>query len=214
MKLHDMRKEFGSQLDEELELPESPFETFQLWFQEARKLYRDDANCFVLSTANAQGTPSSRVVLLIDFSEKGLSFFTNYTSVKAKNIQENPEVACLFYWSTLEKQIRIKARAKVLSKKDSETYFHERPRNSQIAAWASKQSKQIESKRELVKQFLDYKEEFKEKEKIPYPEFWGGYLLVPEEFEFWQGGLYRLHDRIVYTKKEGSKSWQQSRLSP
>lgn len=214
MKLHDMRKEFGSQLDDELELPENPFETFKLWFQEARKLYKEDANCFVLSTSNADGWPSSRVLLLKDLSEKGLSFFTNYGSLKAKSLEENPKASCLFYWSTLEKQVRIQGAVKKLSKKDSETYFHKRPRNSQIAAWASKQSEKIESKKELIDCFLHYKKKFENHEKIPLPGFWGGYLLIPQRFEFWQGGLYRLHDRIAYEKKGKTSSWSQVRLSP
>lgn len=214
MELHDMRKEFSNQLDDQLELPENPFKAFKYWFGEAKKLYKEDANCFVLSSSDKTKNVSSRVVLLKSFDDKSLTFFTNYNSRKASDIEETPKVSCLFYWSSMEKQIRIEATAKKLSAKESEAYFSSRPRNSQISAWASRQSEEIPSKRSLIDKFLEYKKQFSGKENIPCPDFWGGYELVPYRFEFWQGGLYRLHDRLLYTKKGKSSAWSQTRLSP
>ena len=213
MELHDMRKEFGSQLDYELDLPDNPFHAFKQWFEEAKKLYKEEANCFVLSSANRAGEVNSRILLLKNFNEKTLTFFTNYASQKAEEIEENPQVSCLFYWSSMEKQIRISGTVKKSTKKASEKYFAMRPRNSQIAAWASKQSSEIKSKRELIENYISYKKDYSKKEKIPYPEFWGGYDITPTSFEFWQGGLYRLHDRLKYTL-EGKSKWVQTRLSP
>ena len=213
MELHDMRKEFGSQLDYELNLPKNPFEAFKQWFEEAEKLYKEEANCFVLSTVNRLGKVNSRILLLKNFNNKNLTFFTNYKSQKAKEIDENPQVSCLFYWSSMEKQIRISGTAKKSPQETSKKYFSMRPRNSQIAAWASKQSKEIKSKKNLIETYISYKKDYSKKEKIPYPDFWGGYDIIPKSFEFWQGGLYRLHDRIKY-KLEKNSQWKQTRLSP
>ena len=214
MKLHNMRKEFGNQLDYQLELPENPFDAFKMWFNEAQKFYKEEANCFVLSSSNQSGIVSSRVVLMKGFSEKSLTFFTNYDSQKAKEIEENPNVSILFYWSALEKQIRIQAKANKTDLETSQRYFSSRPRNSQLSAWTSKQSSRISGKKELIKSFNTHKENFKELKTIPCPENWGGYSLEPTSFEFWLGGLYRLHDRVQYDYKREANLWTQKRLSP
>lgn len=211
-KLHNMRKEFGNYLESELNLPPNPFSVFKIWFEEAKKHYVKEANSFVLSTVSAKNSANSRVILLKDFDDKSFTFFTNYKSTKAQEIENNPMVSCNFYWPSLEKQIIIKAKAKKISYERSNTYFKSRPKNSQIAAWASTQSQEIKSKKELILKFLGYKKQFAN-QHIECPEFWGGYDLTPLCFEFWQGGQHRLHDRIIY-QLNSDKSWQQSRLSP
>ena len=191
------------------DLKESPITLFQLWLSKAIA-YSNDANAFVLSTVNSKGAPSSRVLLLRDVSEKGFSFFTNYNSRKSQEIEVNPNVCMNFFWPDMERQVRIKGLIIRLSEQDSDDYFKSRPYESRIGAWSSPQSQVIKSREVLEKKNKELKKKYPN--EVPRPENWGGYFIIPNEIEFWQGRASRLHDRFLY-KKEG-KSWMINRLAP
>ncbi len=205
-----LRREFDfDSLDKE-DLPENPLDFFNSWLEKALKENIKDANAFVLSTAHKDEI-DSRVVLLRDAYEEGLEFYTNYGSKKGKDILSNKNVALNFFWADFDRQIRIKAQLEVLSEKLSDRYFSSRPRESQIGAWASLQSQELDDRKSLEERYQHYKEKF-EGEKVPRPAFWGGYLAKPFYYEFWQGRKSRLHDRFCYVKKE--KVWLIKRLYP
>jgi pyridoxamine 5'-phosphate oxidase len=170
-----------------------------------------DATAMLLSTADAGGQPTSRVVLLKAFDEDGFVFYTNYESKKAADIAENPRVSLHFFWPDLERQLIITGTAEKISREESEEYFKSRPEDSKLGAWASKQSSVINDRRALEAQFAEAEERFRGRE-IPCPEFWGGYRVTPNNFEFWQGRASRLHDRICY-ERDG-EGWNIVRLSP
>lgn len=188
-----------------------PISQFSVWMNEAIESNLLEPNAMILSTANKNGIPSARTVLLKGFDEKGFVFFTNYMSAKAKDLGENPNTALLFLWLELERQIRITGKVEKLSNEESEKYFSSRPRESQLGAWASKQSSVIANRKVLEEQYEDMKRKFDGKE-IPLPPFWGGYRVNPQRIEFWQGRESRLHDRICYTLDAGK--WKIERLSP
>jgi pyridoxamine 5'-phosphate oxidase len=189
----------------------NPFIQFLQWFNELMKSGVKEPNAMVLATASADGIPSVRTVLLKKFSDEGFVFFTNYESHKAKDLAENPKAELLFSWQELERQVRIKGSVEKISTEESAEYFHSRPTDSQIGAWASKQSSVIPGRKFLEEKFEEMAEKYREGE-IPLPPFWGGYILKPVEFEFWQGRESRLHDRICYRKKD--RVWEIVRLSP
>jgi pyridoxamine 5'-phosphate oxidase len=164
-----------------------------------------------LATVDPEGMPSIRTILLKELDEHGFVFFTNYNSRKANDLLQNPKGSILFYWKELERQVRIEGVIEKISIEKSEEYFHTRPRDSQIAAWVSKQSEKIPDRDHLDKKFNEYTAKFGNRE-IPLPQFWGGYRLIPNYFEFWQGMENRLHDRICYRKKD--KNWDIFRLAP
>ena len=164
----------------------------------------------VLSTFN-DNSINSRTVLLKDISNEGFIFFTNYTSRKGDDIQKNNNVSSVFLWKKIERQVVIKGIASKIKTKDSVEYFNSRPRKSKIAAWASKQSSKLEDSKDLIKRFKYFENKFKN-EDIPYPDFWGGYLIKPISIEFWQGRSSRMHDRILY--KKNSKNWELCKLYP
>ena len=153
-----------------------------------------------LATSSKEGKPSVRMVLLKKYDENGFEFFTNYESRKGKDLKENPYACLLFYWDKLERQVRIEGRVEKVSKKESEDYFNTRPFKSRLGAWASHQSTVIDSRAVVIKEFVKYLMKFGSK-NIPLPPYWGGYRLIPDIFEFWQGVTNRLHDRIVYVKR-------------
>lgn len=189
-----------------------PFKLFKKWLSEARKSNNPEPNAMSLSTATPRGIPSSRMVLLKVFDRSGFSFFTNYESRKAHEINNNKYASLLFYWGELERQIRIEGQLTRLTRKENEKYFSQRPRGSQLAAWASAQSSPLKSRNELTSRLTSMSEAFPEPKKIPCPPFWGGYKLEPESFEFWQGKPNRLHERLLFTfTKEG---WESSILAP
>lgn len=193
--------------------PENPLVFFEQWFEQTRQTPEiAEPNGFVLSTVNANGRPRSRTVLLKYFDEDGFVFFTNYGSQKAKDIAENNGVSVCFPWYVLERQIMIEGRAEKISTAESLKYFASRPRDSQIGAWVSEQSQAISSRALLMDKVKQLTQHFTDKD-VPLPQFWGGYRIRPERFEFWQGQPNRLHDRIEYTL-EHSGSWQRQRLSP
>lgn len=193
------------------ELHADPIEQFKLWIDEAKKAEILELNAMTLSTVSAQGKPSSRVVLLKGIEEDGIVFYTNYESDKAIEIDGNNKVAICFLWKEIQRQVRIEGVATKVSKEQSKNYFQSRPKASQIGAWASEQSKVIESRKvlELKKEYLE--EEYENSDVLPLPSFWGGYKITIESMEFWQGRKSRLHDRFRYQKKKSS--WKIDRLS-
>jgi len=211
LKIESIRREYGREKLSEENLKADPFDQFSLWLEQALKAEIADANAMSLATADNEGRPSSRIVLLKGFSREGFRFFTNYNSRKAKELDENSHAALCFFWPVLERQVRIEGTAVKISRKESVMYFRQRPRNSKLGAWASEQSTTVESRDELEASFKKAEKKFAGKE-IPTPDFWGGYLLQPSCIEFWQGREGRLHDRIRF-KKDG-ESWEFQRLAP
>ena len=207
----DIRKDYKLRSFAEDEAAENPFEQFTNWFKEAVESNIDEVNAMTLATVNAEGKPSARIVLLKGMSEKGYEFYTNYESDKAQEIAGNNNVAIVFFWKELERQIRIEGTVKKAPDNVSDTYFNSRPEESRIGAWSSPQSKTIASREILVENVNATKVKFAG-EKITRPSFWGGYIVEPVLFEFWQGRSNRLHDRIEYVKKEDQ--WIRRRLAP
>ena len=191
----------------------NPLDQFSIWYQEAIKNNNiTDASAFSLATTNAKGHPSVRTVLLRFFDSSGFVFFTNYTSQKSNDINSNSQVSMLFPWLALERQIRISGQSKKISRDLSEAYFLSRPRESQISAWSSHQSTSIASRTLLEEQHDSMHDRFIGK-PIPLPQNWGGYVIKPHSYEFWQGRRNRLHDRFLYSKSN-KDSWSIERLSP
>jgi pyridoxamine 5'-phosphate oxidase len=192
------------------ELNKNPFKQFEIWLKQAEDLGVMEPTAMSLATSDGSNV-SIRTVLLKFFNEQGFVFFTNYGSKKAKQIEINPHAALLFPWLALERQVKISGYVEKITKIDSVKYFMTRPKGSQLGAWASQQSSHVSSRQLLLSQFESMKEKF-QKGDVPLPDFWGGYRIVPESIEFWQGRENRLHDRFVY-EKEGN-DWLISRLAP
>lgn len=211
MNYADLRIEYISKEFDIKDADKNPFTQFENWFAEIMEIAAEDANAFALSTCSADGKPSSRIILLKGVDDKGFVFYTNYLGKKSKELEKNPNGAMLFFYKELHRQIRIEGRIEKVSRKESEEYFHSRPYESQLGAWASEQSSKLKDRKELENNFDKYSKEFEGKE-IPLPDFWGGFRLIPDYFEFWQGRESRLHDRISYEKK--NNEWLLSRLSP
>lgn len=205
------RSATGFALDRE-DLDDDPVVQFEGWFKYACETVALDPNAVALSTVDGEGRPSCRTVLLKSFDENGFVFYTNYESNKARHIEVNPNVSMLFFWSDSARQVRIRGRAERMSAAETLKYFVSRPRGSQIGAWVSAQSSVISSRSLLETKFQEIKTKFKNKE-VPLPSFWGGYRVVPEVFEFWQGRRNRLHDRFQYTRQNDG-SWAIERLAP
>jgi len=190
-----------------------PFDQFERWYSEVIENKIDSYNSMAVATVDASGMPSVRFILLKGFDRDGFVFYTNYTSEKAKELHHNPRACLAFYWKEIEKQVRIWGRVEKVSRKESEEYFHSRPHGSQLGAWASRQSSIIPDRSVLENRFEALRQKYTEVDgKVPLPDFWGGYRVIPEAFEFWQGRPSRLHDRIRYTKK--GNSWEIVRLAP
>lgn len=200
--------DFGS-LDEN-KIPKNPIALFQNWFQEAMDKKLIEANAFTLSTTDGVEV-NSRILLCRNIGEEGLSFYTNYNSKKASHMNINSNVAVNFFWPDLQRQLRIQGRVEKLSKDESDNYFASRPRLSQIGAWASAQSQTLDQRQTLEELVKEYEQKF-EGTEIPRPDHWGGYLVRPNYFEFWQGRPSRLHDRISYEKE--NENWKIQRLNP
>ena len=210
MKIADLRREYALRELSEADVDPDPIKQFGLWFKEARDCNIEDANAMSLATADRQGKPSCRIVLIKGFDEKGFVFFTNYQSQKGKDLEGNPVAALMFYWHALERQVRIDGRVEKISDIESEDYSNSRPEGSKIGAWSSPQS-QLVSRTELLDNQRDFQQKYAG-QQIPRPPFWGGYVVKPEMIEFWQGRPNRLHDRIVYQKT--GNSWTIQRLAP
>ena len=214
--VHDLsthRREYSGEGLWEDSAPADPFDQFGRWMTEALEsgaIYEPTA--MTLATASPHGRPSLRVVLLKGVDHGGFVFFTNYESDKARDLEANPGAALLFYWDRLHRQVRVRGTVSRVSVEESRAYFESRPRESRIAAWASKQSAPLESRAQLEEAFARYEREFEGREQIELPPFWGGYRLAPEAFEFWQGRESRLHDRLQYTR--AGDSWKIERLAP
>jgi pyridoxamine 5'-phosphate oxidase len=206
-----LRREYRSDKLSEEYVHVNPFDQFVKWFHEVLKARLREPNAMVLATADKKNKPSARIVLMKDIDEDGITFFTNYKSKKGKELSENPIASLLFFWTEFERQVRIEGRVKKLNKSESELYFNTRPFKSRISALASAQSKKIIDRAFLEKKFKDLKLKFSD-EKVPMPDNWGGYKLIPNYFEFWQGREDRLHDRICYKKQRAN--WKIFRLAP
>ena len=193
------------------DLVESPVKMFRIWFEQIEGIHPFESTATTLSTSNNNGKPSSRVVLLKQYDDKGFIFYTNYESKKGQEIEQNPHASLNFYWPSMERQVRINGKLRKVSRSRSEKYFHSRPLRSQISAIASNQSDVIENREELKNKFEELEKQFKGKE-VPLPDNWGGYRLEHRRVEFWQGRRDRLHDRFVYTQH--GTTWQIDRLAP
>lgn len=208
----ELRKDYRNAELSEADIAEDPIVQFAHWFEQALQAKLPEPNAMTLATADAKGKPSARMVLLKDFDVNGFVFFTNYNSHKASDLDENPFAAIVFYWHELERQVRIEGKVKRISEKDSDAYFHSRPLESRLGAWASPQSKKIESRAVVEKSFEALLEKYKDIDP-PRPPHWGGYVIKPERIEFWQGRPGRLHDRIIF-KKSKRGTWKTARLAP
>ena len=196
----------------EADVVPDPVAQFRAWFEEALAANLHEPNAMTLATATPDGRPSARVVLLKGFDERGFVFYTNYKGRKARELEANPYAALGFYWGELERQVRIEGRVNRLSEEESDAYSASRPRGSRLGAWASEQSRPVES-REVLEARLRALEKEYEGRDIPRPPFWGGYRVEPEAVEFWQGRENRLHDRLVY-RRLGDGGWEIERLQP
>jgi pyridoxamine 5'-phosphate oxidase len=208
--LKDLRKQYDRFTLNESNILENPFQQFKLWLSEAIKNEESEPNAMMLSTMDKELQPHSRMVLLKELTDEGFIFFTNYKGNKGMQILHHSKVALLFFWPVLERQVRITGNAEKISEQDSDEYFKMRPLLSQISAWASPQSREIPSRDFLDRQFEHYQHQFGT--EVPRPPFWGGFLVRPKTFEFWQGRPDRMHDRLLFTKI--NQEWKISRLAP
>lgn len=211
MNIEDYRREYTRDGLDRAALPDDPLAFFDQWFRQATEAGVVEPNAMVLATVGEGGQPSQRTVLLKAFDRDGLVFFTNYTSRKSREIEANPRVCLLFPWIGLERQLIVEGRCERIPAARSLRYFLSRPRGSQIGAWVSQQSSVISSRKILEMKFEEMKRKFGEG-KVPLPDFWGGYRVQPERYEFWQGRPNRLHDRFEY--RLSGDLWLISRLSP
>lgn len=212
MDLSDLRQSYTKGSFSESDLLDSPFEQFEKWFREAQQCELEEPNAMCLATADGNGLPSTRVVLLKGFSEQGLTFYTNYESRKAAQLEANPQAAANFLWLPLQRQVNVIGRVERVSKAESLKYFLSRPFGSQLGAWASPQSQVITS-RSILEMKLDQMKRKFAQGKVPLPDNWGGYRIIPESFEFWQGRASRLHDRFMY-QRDVEGQWVAERLAP
>jgi pyridoxamine 5'-phosphate oxidase len=212
MSIADIRREYSRARLDEANVSRDPMVEFSRWFAEALEAQVPDPNAMTLATATPEGEPSARIVLLKGFDERGFVFFTDYRSRKGAELEANPLVALVFYWAELDRQIRITGGVSLTSREESEAYFKTRPLGSRLGAWVSHQSQVIPSRRVLEQGLREVEGRFPGGE-VPLPPYWGGYRVVPDTIEFWQGRESRLHDRIRYVREEG-REWRVERLSP
>lgn len=210
-RIEQLRREYAREELLEENVKKNPVEQFSAWFDQALLSEVVEPNAMSLATADGDGNPSVRIVLLKGFSHKGFRFFSNYKSRKGRELNENPKASLCFFWPELERQVRLEGDVEKISRGESEEYFQKRPRLSQIGAWASNQSEEVSSREKLEERFQKLQQKF-EDQHIPVPEYWGGYLLKPSSIEFWQGRRGRLHDRLIYVYE--SKAWTIKRLAP
>ena len=211
-KIKLLKVDTGTNPLDEKTFSKSPFVQFEKWINDAFNYGIAEPNAMTLATSDKNGWPDARIVLLRDYNSKGFSFFTNYLSIKGKEIRHNKMVCLNFYWPGLVRQIRIKGTVGKVSERASNDYFNSRPRESQISAWASYQSEKLSSLSELMERYSAYELKFKGK-KVERPPHWGGFILSPVYLEFWQGQANRLHNRIIYEKSKQGK-WIMGRLNP
>ncbi len=192
----------------------NPLRQFDAWLQEALAAKADEPTAMTVSTCDLQGKPSARVVLLKELSAEGFVFYTNYQSRKGQQLAQNPYAAITFFWPVLERQVRIEGVVKQVSGEISDAYFQSRPKGSQIGAWASPQSQEINGREVLETLEQEMQQKFIADEVLPRPAHWGGYVVIPERLEFWQGRPNRLHDRLEYVKDQNGTDWKIKRLAP
>ncbi len=207
-----LRREYARARLDERDVSHDPIVEFARWFAQAQEAQLPESNAMTLATATADGAPSARIVLLKAFDERGFVFFTDYRSRKGAELEANPRAALVFYWGELERQVRISGEVTLTSVEESERYFRSRPLGSRLGAWASHQSQVIAGRAALEKDLQEMGARYADGD-VPLPPHWGGYRVVPDEIEFWQGRENRLHDRILYVL-EGGRSWRVERLSP
>lgn len=212
MDLDKMRREYLQGGLSRSQLHDSPFEQFRLWYRQTTELDLCDPTAMVLATVDATGQPHQRTVLLKYLDARGLVFFTNYASAKAREIDQHAGVCLHFPWHAVERQVIVQGKAVKIAAQESGAYFRSRPRESQIAAWASRQSQPLASRELLQSRYETLKERFGE-DPVPAPDFWGGFRVVPHRFEFWQGRANRLHDRFEYCLTN-EQTWEIERLAP
>ena len=209
----DLRREYARARLDEADVSHDPLVEFARWFAEAQEAQVPDANAMTLATATADGSPSARVVLLKAFDERGFVFFTDYRSRKGAELEANPRAALVFYWAELDRQVRITGGVALTTREESERYFRSRPLGSRLGAWASHQSRVIPGRAALEADLREVEARFEDGD-VPLPAHWGGYRVVPDAIEFWQGRESRLHDRIRYVREGGGRGWRVERLSP
>lgn len=210
-KIQDIRRNYKQKSLDVKDVKLCPFDQFDSWFNEMMKSDLLEPTAFILATADKNSKPSARALLMKGYDGGGFYFYTNYESRKGKELAENNQASMLFFWPELERQIRIEGKVKKVSEEESFSYFKSRPFKSKVGAWASNQSTVIESRMTIVKKFFQYLIKFHSKD-IPLPPYWGGYKLVPDRFEYWQGRENRLHDRVSYRLEKDT--WIIERLSP
>ncbi len=210
MNLHDIRQDYSSQSLNEEDCTAQPLEQFQRWLSEAIQAKVNEPTAMNLATVGDNGRPQARIVLLKEVAAEGLVFFSNYQSRKGRAMVHNPYAAVTFFWPELERQVRIEGIVQQLNNTDSDAYFKTRPYTSRIGAWASQQSEVISSKLELMTRATKFAAKYLL--AVPRPPYWGGYVLIPDQFEFWQGRPSRLHDRIQYIWQ--NDNWIRQRLAP
>lgn len=208
--IQEIRREYTKNSLTVKNVNKNPFKQFEKWFAEVLKSGFLEPNAMTVATSSLEGKPSARILLLKGIDENGFMFYSNYKSRKGKDLEENPYASLLFYWDKLERQVRIEGKVEKLTKEESESYYNTRPYKSRVGAWASNQSSIIEDRNVIIKDFLKYMLKFKT--HVPLPPSWGGYRLIPDNFEFWQGRPNRLHDRIRYKKQKSG--WKIERLAP
>lgn len=208
--LADLRQQYTMAEFSEENALDDPFEQFRVWFEDTQKENLIEANAMCLATADALGRPDARMVLLKGI-DHGFVFYTNLDSAKGKELAANPNAALCFHWKELERQVRIRGAVEPVDRAMADEYFHSRPRGSQLGAWLSRQSTVVANREELERKYREAEKEFEGRE-VPLPDDWGGYRVIPEEMEFWQGRRDRLHDRLRY-RREGER-WIRERLSP
>lgn len=210
MNIADIRKEYALRSLDERDVNPDPFLQFREWLDEAIKSEVPEPTAMMLSTADAAGRPSGRIMLLKALDDRGFVFYTNYASRKGRDLGANPRAALTFFWKELERQVRVEGAIETVSAAESDEYYAIRPLGSRIGAWASPQSQPIANRQWLETRWAELTDEYGE--HPPRPTHWGGYRLIPEMLEFWQGRMSRLHDRVAYTREGGA--WKVARLAP
>jgi pyridoxamine 5'-phosphate oxidase len=212
LSIQHLRRDYASRALDEATIDPDPLRQFRLWFDEAVQADALDANAVAIATVRPDGVPAVRTVLLKDIDARGLVFFTHYNSPKGEDLAHTPYASLLHYWPELERQVRATGPVERVLDAESDAYFASRPRDSQIAAWAARQSSELPDRATLERRYAEIKAKF-EGDSVPRPPEWGGYRVIPNRFEFWQGRPGRLHDRLLYTRSEDG-SWKRVRLAP